>query len=324
MSALSAAISFCFRMSCRVSSSKLATVKLFCSKSRAYCSSPMKRPWSSWKAPSDMILSRTSVSVARKPMRRASRSRMTLMTAWFSACSGSCSGLAASGVYCSRCIWRKRLSMASSARWKSALEIVVLPTLAAHDVVFRPPMPVPKATNRKSTNRPITTQRIQLRYFTLSRRILSIRRLLSLRAARRRREQHCTSRRPGRTTGGRPGGRWGLGGRRRLAGLACALALPALLALALAWSLQPLTHDDLFWHLRTGEWIAAHHRVPLVDPFSYTHHGARWITHEWGFSLLGFLVCRAAGAGGLVLLPAALAPGLFAAGAWRPPRPGGA
>ncbi len=131
---------------------------------------------------------------------------------------------------------------------------------------------------------------------------MSIQRLLSLRAARRRREQHFTSRRPGRTTAG-----W----------LACALALPALLALALAWSLLPLVHDDLFWHLRTGEWIAAHHRVPLVDLFSYTRYGARWITHEWGFSLLSFLVFRAAGAGGLVLLTSALALGIFAAVAWR-------
>ena len=47
--------------------------------------------------------------------------------------------------------------------------------------------------------------------------------------------------------------------------------------MALAWSLHPLVHDDLFWHLRTGEWIAAHHRVPLADLFSYTRQGARWI-----------------------------------------------
>jgi hypothetical protein len=131
---------------------------------------------------------------------------------------------------------------------------------------------------------------------------LSIQRLLSLRAARRRREQHFTSRRPGRTTAG-----W----------LACALALPALLALALAWSLRPLVHDDLFWHLRTGEWIAAHHRVPLADLFSYTRYGARWITHEWGFSLASFLVFRAAGAAGLVVLTPVLAVAVFAAVAWR-------
>jgi hypothetical protein len=139
---------------------------------------------------------------------------------------------------------------------------------------------------------------------------LSIHLLLSLRAARRRRDQHFTSRRPGRTTGRRAAAVW-LG---RLAWLGGGLAL---LALALAWSLRPLVHDDLFLHLRTGEWIAGRHRVPLVDLFSYTRHGARWITHEWGFSLLACLVHRAAGAAGLVALTPALALAIFAAVAWR-------
>lgn len=99
--------------------------------------------------------------------------------------------------------------------------------------------------------------------------------------------------------------------------LASALAAAALLALALAWSLHPLVHDDLFWHLRTGAWIAAHHRVPLVDLFSYTRQGARWITHEWGFSLASWLIYRTAGLGGLVVASALLALAIFAAIAWR-------
>jgi hypothetical protein len=85
----------------------------------------------------------------------------------------------------------------------------------------------------------------------------------------------------------------------------------------LAWSLHPLVHDDLFWHLRTGEWIAAHHRVPLVDLFSYTRQGARWITHEWEFSLASWLIYRAGGLGGLVLTTALLALAIFGAIAWR-------
>src|ERR1700680_198771 len=129
------------------------------------------------------------------------------------------------------------------------------PTFAAHETVsLVPPSPPPKSAKTKSTNRAIITHRIQLKYFTFSRRTLSIQRLLSLRAARRGREQHFPSCRPGRTTAASAAGR-----------LACALASAALLALALAWSLHPLVHDDLFWHLRTGEWIAAHHRLPVVD-----------------------------------------------------------
>src|ERR1700724_1135972 len=204
--------------------------------------------------------------------------------------------------------------------------MVALPTFAAQETEsLVPPSPAPKSAKMKSTNRAIITHRIQLKYFTFSRRTLSIQRLLSLRAARRRREQHFTSRRPGRTTAG-------AGGRVLAAGrLACALASAALLALALAWSLHPLVHDDLFWHLRSGEWIAAHQRVPLVDLFSYTRQGARWITHEWGFSLASWLIYRACGMGGLVLTTVLLAVAIFAAIAWRavdlagagaPPGPG--
>src|ERR1700680_481578 len=130
--------------------------------------------------------------------------------------------------------------------------MVVPPTLAYQETVsLVPPSPAPKSAKMKSTNRAIITHRIQLKYFTFSRRTLSIQRLLSLRAARRRREQHFTSRRPGRTTAASAAGR-----------LACALASAALLALALAWSLHPLVHDDLFWHLRTGEGIPAPPRGP--------------------------------------------------------------
>jgi len=62
--------------------------------------------------------------------------------------------------------------------------------------------------------------------------------------------------------------------------------------LAVVWSCQPLVHDDIFWHIRAGEWIAHHHRVPLVDSFSFTRAGSRWITHEWGFSCLAAIAYR--------------------------------
>lgn len=70
------------------------------------------------------------------------------------------------------------------------------------------------------------------------------------------------------------------------------LALAALAALAIARASLPLTHDDLFGHLRTGEQIVETGRVPLTDPFSFTRAGARWITHEWGFSLLTWEIWR--------------------------------
>ncbi|HEX3130784.1 MAG TPA: hypothetical protein VH394_25840 [Thermoanaerobaculia bacterium] len=69
----------------------------------------------------------------------------------------------------------------------------------------------------------------------------------------------------------------------------------ALLALVVPMAARPLSHDDLFWHLQSGAWMAEHHMVPHVDPFSFTRQGAPWVTHEWGFSLLVYGIWIAGG-----------------------------
>lgn len=84
------------------------------------------------------------------------------------------------------------------------------------------------------------------------------------------------------------------------------LLLAALFALALAWATRPLTHDDLFGHLRTGEWIAEHGEVPQADPFSFTRPGARWVTHEWGFSVLTWGIWKLGGYPALIAARALL------------------
>lgn len=84
------------------------------------------------------------------------------------------------------------------------------------------------------------------------------------------------------------------------------LVLGATAVLAVDWACQPLVHDDVFWHVRTGQWIAQHRRVPLADFFSFTRDGARWITHEWGFSLLAAAGHAAGGLAGLLALTAAI------------------
>jgi hypothetical protein len=38
---------------------------------------------------------------------------------------------------------------------------------------------------------------------------------------------------------------------------------------------------DVWWHLKTGEYIAAHKSIPRVDFFSYTRFNRTWIAHEW-------------------------------------------
>jgi hypothetical protein len=95
------------------------------------------------------------------------------------------------------------------------------------------------------------------------------------------------------------------------------LCLAALVALAAAWASRPLSHDDLFGHLRAGEWMAAHRTVPTTDPFSFTRPGARWVTHEWLFSLLAWGLWLLAGYPGLIVTRVLVVLSIGAAVGWR-------
>jgi hypothetical protein len=43
---------------------------------------------------------------------------------------------------------------------------------------------------------------------------------------------------------------------------------------------------DIWWHLRTGEWMLQHHAVPHADPFSGSNAGKPWQAYSWLFELL--------------------------------------
>lgn len=53
---------------------------------------------------------------------------------------------------------------------------------------------------------------------------------------------------------------------------------------------------DVSWHVAAGQWMIAHGRVPLTDPFSFSVAGKPWVAHEWlsevlmggAFNLAGF------------------------------------
>jgi hypothetical protein len=47
-----------------------------------------------------------------------------------------------------------------------------------------------------------------------------------------------------------------------------------------------LGDGDTGWHLRTGEWILAHGRVPDRDIFSFTRPGQPWFAWEWLWDVL--------------------------------------
>ena len=59
-------------------------------------------------------------------------------------------------------------------------------------------------------------------------------------------------------------------------------AVPALISVHSVGPSDP----DVWWHLRTGEWILQHHAVPHVDPFSATAAGKPWQAYSWLFEVL--------------------------------------
>ncbi|GIJ50858.1 hypothetical protein Val02_77440 [Virgisporangium aliadipatigenens] len=63
--------------------------------------------------------------------------------------------------------------------------------------------------------------------------------------------------------------------------LATGAGLPVLLARA-----GDLHESDTFWQVRTGELILDRHRLPTVDPFSWTAAGRPWALNSWLFDVL--------------------------------------
>lgn len=63
-----------------------------------------------------------------------------------------------------------------------------------------------------------------------------------------------------------------------------------------------VTDPDVWWHLRTGEWIAQNHAFVHTDPFSFTRQGQPWINHEWLSDLLLYGIYRVAGWSGLIVV----------------------
>ncbi len=74
-------------------------------------------------------------------------------------------------------------------------------------------------------------------------------------------------------------------------------AVPALIAVHAAVVGDP----DIWWHLRTGEWIFQHRAVPHVDPFSSFGAGKPWAAYSWLFELLVFGLFHRFGAVGIVV-----------------------
>jgi hypothetical protein len=85
---------------------------------------------------------------------------------------------------------------------------------------------------------------------------------------------------------------------RRLFILGSIYLAPVLLAF------RRINDPDVWWHLRTGQWIVTHHMIPREDPFSLT--GGPWIAYSWLFEVLLYGCYSALGLAGIVLLAATM------------------
>jgi len=105
------------------------------------------------------------------------------------------------------------------------------------------------------------------------------------------------------------------------------LMLVVVFGASIVVTLRPITDPDIWWHLRTGQWIVEHRTVPTTDPFSAYGAGNGWVAYSWLFGVAMYGLYQALGHHGLVLYP--LVGGLAVTSAlmllvmrfeWRPPR----
>jgi hypothetical protein len=74
----------------------------------------------------------------------------------------------------------------------------------------------------------------------------------------------------------------------------------------LAMTARSATDPDLWWHLRTGQWIVETGHVPHSDPFSFTRAGHAWVSHEWLSEVIFYELWKHAGAASLIIFSAAV------------------
>jgi len=90
------------------------------------------------------------------------------------------------------------------------------------------------------------------------------------------------------------------------------LFLLLLLVSGMALAAREVLDPDVWWHLRTGQYIAQHHAVPHADIYSVSTPGKLWVTHEWLSELVIYALYRTGGWALASLLFAAIIVAAFA------------
>ena len=69
----------------------------------------------------------------------------------------------------------------------------------------------------------------------------------------------------------------------------------------------PKYDPDIWWHLRVGQWVVEHGRVPSNDPFSRYGLDKPWIAYSWLYEVLIYRLHEAFGLTGIVAYRVAVA-----------------
>lgn len=87
---------------------------------------------------------------------------------------------------------------------------------------------------------------------------------------------------------------------RRLIIVALLYCIPA------SQAMVPLVDPDIWWHLRTGQWIVEHAQVPATDPFSAYGMGNHWVAYSWLFEVLVYGLFTKFGLMGILVFTVAM------------------
>ena len=63
----------------------------------------------------------------------------------------------------------------------------------------------------------------------------------------------------------------------------------------------PVVDPDIWWHLRTGQWIVDHGQMPATDPFSAYGAGKPWVAYSWLFEILVYALFTKLGLMGILV-----------------------
>lgn len=75
---------------------------------------------------------------------------------------------------------------------------------------------------------------------------------------------------------------------------------------AVALSFKGLREPDLWWQIKTGEWILENGKVPVTDVFSFTQKGQTWINIKWGFEVVAASISNIFGVESVFILQAVM------------------